>query len=129
MRGGWLHTGDIGYLDDEGDLWPVQRRSDMILSGGENIYPAEVEAALRHHPAVSEACVVGIPDAEWGQRVAAMVQLGPGQGVGEGELITWLRGELAAYKCPRRIVFVEQLPQTASGKIERRSVAQRLAEA
>ncbi len=126
LRDGWLHTGDIGYLDEDGDLWLLQRRSDVIVSGGENIYPAEVEAALRQHPAVEEACVVGVPDPEWGERVAAMVQLRPGQQLTPAELDTFLQPRLAGYKRPRLLAFVESLPQTASGKIARRTVAEML---
>ena len=73
LRAGALHTGDLGYLDEDGDLWLVQRRSDLIVTGGENVYPAEVEAALRTHPAVRDACVVGVAHPEWGQQVAGMI--------------------------------------------------------
>lgn len=121
-----IATGDIGYLDADGDLWLVQRRSDLIVSGGENVYPAEVEAALRRHPAVVEACVVGVPDAEWGQRVAAMVQVREGTAVSPDELITFCREHLAGYKIPRRVQLVDALPLTASGKIGRRQVAETL---
>lgn len=121
-----LHTGDMGYLDADGDLWIVQRRSDLILSGGENVYPAEVEAVLRQHPAVAEACVVGIPDAEWGQRVAAMVQVKPGQTVTETDLLAFCRQQLAGYKVPRHIQLVDALPLTASGKIARSQVSELL---
>lgn len=121
---GWFSTGDIGMLDADGDLFVVQRRSDLIISGGENVYPAEVEAALRQHPAVKEACVVGLPDPEWGEIVAAMVELRPGTKLGEPELAAHARQHLAGYKQPRRIQFVAQLPQTASGKIERKKVQQ-----
>ncbi len=127
LREGWLHTGDLGYLDAEGDLWIVQRRSDLIVSGGENVYPAEVEAALRKHPAVAEACVVGLPHPEWGQEVAAAVTLLEGAGVAGEALREFLRGRLAGYKIPRRIVVLPSLPQTASGKIMRRRVAAQLA--
>ena len=126
IRDGWLHTGDLGYVDDEGDLFLVQRRSDLIVTGGENVYPAEVEAVLRQHPAVAEACVVGVPDAEWGQRVAAAVQLRPDAVVGESSLLAFCRERLAGYKVPRLLRFVEELPQTASGKIERRRVVEML---
>jgi len=126
LRDGWLYTGDIGYLDEEGDLWLVQRRSDIVITGGENVYPTEIEAALRRHPAVADACVVGVPDREWGQRVAAMVQLRPSQKLTEAEMADFLREHLAGYKRPRLIEFVESLPQTASGKIERRTIAERL---
>lgn len=123
LRADRLFTGDIGYLDDDGDLWVMQRRSDLIVSGGENVYPAEVEAALRQHPAVADACVVGVADAEWGQRVAAAVVLRAGQQADSAELTTFCRQHLAGYKVPRQIRFVEALPLTASGKVERRTVA------
>lgn len=118
-----LHTGDIGYLDDDGDLWVVQRRSDLIVSGGENVYPAEVEQVLRQHPAVLDACVVGVDDAEWGQQVAAAVMLYTGAKLAEAELIAFCREQLAGYKLPRRILIVDSLPQTASGKIQRAAVS------
>ena len=121
-----IHTGDMGYLDEEGDLWVVQRRSDLIVSGGENVYPAEVEKVLRGHTAVAQACVVGIPHPEWGQQVAAMVQLKPGQAATELELLAFSREQLAGYKQPRHIMFVDELPKTASGKIARREAATQL---
>ncbi|MCZ2099123.1 MAG: o-succinylbenzoate--CoA ligase, partial [Anaerolineae bacterium] len=119
---GTFRTGDIGYLDADGDLWIVQRRSDLIVSGGENIYPAEVEAVLRQHPVVEDACVVGVPDAEWGQRVTAMVVLREGAALSEADLIAYSRERLAGYKQPRRVVFASALPQTASGKVQRSEV-------
>lgn len=122
LKDGWLHTGDIGYLDGDGDLWIVQRRSDLIISGGENIYPAEVETVLRSHPAVRDVAVIGISDPEWGQRVAAAVQLEAGQTLSAEELIGYSRTLLAGYKQPRLIRFVDELPQTVSGKIERKAV-------
>ncbi len=122
LRGGWLHTGDLGYLDPEGDLWVLQRRSDLILSGGENIYPAEVEAALRRHPAVADACVVGIPHPEWGEQVAAGVQLHPERRATPEELVRFLRAHLGGHKIPRRVRILESLPRTASGKIRRQAV-------
>lgn len=122
LRDGWLHTGDIGYLDADGDLWVIQRRSDLIVSGGENIYPVEVENALRSHPAVQDAAVVGLDDAEWGQRVAAAIQLHDGYNLTEAELLAHIRPQLAGYKLPRTMRFVPALPQTASGKIQRRAV-------
>jgi O-succinylbenzoic acid--CoA ligase len=124
---GRLRTGDVGYLDDDGDLWLVQRRGDIIVSGGENVYPAEVEATLRAHAAVAAACVAGVPHPEWGQEVAAMVVLVPGATVTAAQLREDLRAHLAGYKLPRRIQFVAALPQTASGKVARATVAARLA--
>ncbi len=127
LRDGWLHTGDLGYLDAEGDLWLVQRRSDLIVSGGENVYPAEVEAALRQHPAVEAVCVVGLPHPEWGQQVAAAVVPRHGAALSAAELETFLRERLAGFKIPRVFRFLPALPQTASGKIQRRQVAEWLA--
>lgn len=122
LRNGELYTGDIGYLDDDGDLWLVQRRSDLIVSGGENVYPAEVEQVLQQHPAVTAVCVVGIEHPEWGQQVAAAVVLRDNSTLTESELLAFNREHLAGYKQPRLIRFVTALPQTASGKIQRRMV-------
>lgn len=124
LRDGWLYTGDLGYLDADGDLHLVQRRSDLIVSGGENIYPAEVEAALRLHPVVQDAAVIGLPHPEWGQQPAAAVILRPNITAPPpvNEIIQFLRQHLAGYKIPRIIRFVDALPLTASGKIERRQV-------
>lgn len=124
IRNGELYTGDIGYLDDDGDLWLVQRRSELIISGGENIYPAEVEAVLRQHPAVADACVVGLPDVEWGQRVAALIERQPDTAATADEILDHCRAQLARYKLPRLVQFTDALPQTASGKIERRAVVE-----
>ncbi|MFN8531446.1 MAG: o-succinylbenzoate--CoA ligase, partial [Anaerolineae bacterium] len=121
--GGIFHTGDIGYLDAEGDLWVVQRRTDLIVTGGENVYPAEVESVLRQQPSVEEVCVVGIPNAEWGQQVAAAIAIKPGHSLTTDELTAFAREHLAGYKVPRRVLFVSALPMTASGKIERKAVA------
>lgn len=126
LRDGVLYTGDIGYLDEDGDLWLVQRRSDIIVSGGENVYPAEVEQVLRQHPAVAAACVVGLPDAEWGERVAAMVAVREGQTVSEEALLAFCRERLAGYKLPRTLRLVQRLPETASGKVARGEVRERL---
>lgn len=123
LRDGWLHTGDIGYLDTDGDLFILQRRSDLIISGGENIYPAEVEAILRLHPALDDALVFALPDAQWGQRVAALVQLKKGATVAANELIDFARQRLARYKVPREFAFAK-LPRSASGKVLRSAARQ-----
>lgn len=123
LRDGQLHTGDIGYIDADGDLWLVQRRSDLIVSGGENVYPAEVEAVIRQHPAVEEVCVVGVAHVEWGQQVAAAVQLRKdADPLSADALEIYIRDHLAGYKVPRVVRFVETLPLTASGKIARTAV-------
>lgn len=122
IQDGWLHTGDIGYLDEDGDLFLVQRRSDLIVTGGENVYPAEVETILRQHPAIKEAVVVGIPDAEWGQKVAVAIIISDGQSLSENEIESYSREHLASYKIPRIIKFVDELPLTGSGKIQRNAV-------
>ncbi|OYD07292.1 o-succinylbenzoate--CoA ligase [Paludifilum halophilum] len=126
IREGWLRTGDIGYLDEEGFLYVLDRRSDLIISGGENVYPAEVEAVLLSHPAVEEAGVAGVPDQRWGQAPVGFVKPGRGTPVEGDELIRYCQGRLARYKVPTRIVFVEELPRNASGKLIRRSLPDRL---
>ena len=126
IRNGRLFTGDIGYLDEAGDLWVLDRRSDLIVSGGENVYPAEVERVLRQHPAVALACVVGLPHPDWGQQVTAVVTLvQPGATTAE-ELLAHCRQNLAGYKQPRTLVLVDEMPLTASGKVQRRRVAEQL---
>lgn len=122
LRDGWLHTGDLGYLDGDGDLWVVQRRSDLIVTGGENVYPAEVEAVLEAHPGIAEACVVGIDDQEWGQRVGALI-VRRDESLNEEAVIAYCREHLAGYKIPRTICFGYEIPRTASGKVERNKAA------
>jgi len=120
---GWLRTGDMGYLDEDGDLWVVQRRSDLIVTGGENVYPAEVERVLLEHPRLEAACVIGVEDEEWGQRVVAAVVAAEGATLTEAELAAFCRARLAGYKQPRGYRFLTSLPQTASGKVQRDAVA------
>ncbi len=123
LRAGWLHTGDIGHLDGSGCLHVHDRRSDLIISGGENVYPAEVEAVLLSHPYVSEAAVYPLADREWGQRVSAAVVLRAGRRLGDDELRDWCATRLARFKLPRTIRFVTSLPRTSSGKVKRRDLA------
>ena len=120
LPGGWLRTGDIGYLDEERYLYLVDRAKDMIVSGGENIYPAEVERALIAHPLVAEVAVVGAPSAKWGESPVAVVVLEPAGELTEEALIAWVRDRLAHYKCPVTVHFVDALPRNASGKVLRR---------
>jgi O-succinylbenzoic acid--CoA ligase len=128
LRDGWLHTGDLGYLDHEGYLYVVSRRQDLIISGGENVYPAEVESALLAHPAVEEAAVVGLADARWGHVPAAAVKLRAGIAASEAELIDFCRARLAAYKIPQQVRFVAALPRNAAGKLLRDAVQAALRE-
>lgn len=116
---GWLHTGDLGTMDAGGYCRVEGRLKEMIIRGGENIYPREIEAVLFEHPAVSEAAVVGIPEAYWGEEVAAFVRPAPGQTPTEADLVAYCREHLAAYKTPRHWRFVEQFPQTPSGKVQK----------
>jgi O-succinylbenzoic acid--CoA ligase len=118
LRHNEFFTGDLGYLDPEGDLWLVLRRSDLIVSGGENIFPAEVENVLRSHPDVAEAIVLGIPDEEWGQTVAALV-ISKTEQLDLQNVLMYARTRLARYKLPRTIRVVQQLPLLANGKIDR----------
>jgi acyl-CoA synthetase (AMP-forming)/AMP-acid ligase II len=122
IRGEWLHTGDAGYLDEDGYLYVQDRIKDMIISGGENIYPAEVESCLFGHPAVADVAVIGIPDDEWGESVKAVVVLKPGAGATERELIDFARERIAHYKAPRSVDFIEALPRNPSGKILKREL-------
>lgn len=122
IRGGWFHTGDLGRVDADGYLYVLDRRDDLIISGGENVYPAEVEAALLAHPAVEEAGVTGAPDAEWGQVVVATVKLRPGGVATADELIAFCGQRLARYKLPRAIRFADALPRNAAGKLLRREL-------
>jgi O-succinylbenzoic acid--CoA ligase len=118
--GGWLRTGDLGRLDEDGYLYVVDRRDDLIISGGENVYPAEVEAALLAHPDVAEAGVAGFADPTWGQRVFAAVVLRPGAGATADDLSAHCRARLAGYKVPARLALVAALPRNAAGKVVRR---------
>ena len=120
IRNSWLHTGDLARTDDEGYLYIVDRKKDMVVSGGFNVYPAEVEQVLYRHPAVLEACVIGVPDAHWGEAVKAVVILRPGQHATEADLMSYCDGKLAGYKKPRSIDFTHELPKNASGKVSRK---------
>ncbi len=122
LRGGWLHTGDVGYLDDDGFLFLMDRSHDMIISGGENIYPREIEEVLVRHPAVREVAVIGIPDREWGEAVKAVVSTVDGAAVTEQELIDFCRDHVASYKKPRSIDFLDELPRNNYGKIVKREL-------
>jgi long-chain acyl-CoA synthetase len=120
LRGGWYHTGDIGYVDEDGYLYLVDRKKDMIITGGENVYSTEVENALYIHPAVLEAAVIGVPDDKWGEVVMAVVTLKPGKEATAEELMEHCRALIARYKVPKIVNFVEALPKNATGKMIKR---------
>src|SRR5579883_572162 len=122
FQDGWFCTGDLGYLDADGYLYVLDRRSDLIISGGENVYPAEVESVLLAHPAVAEAGVCAQDDPRWGQVPIAFVKLHPGQHVASTMLLEHARQHLAGYKVPRSITFVEELPRNSAGKLLRREL-------
>lgn len=119
LRDGWVHTGDMGRLDREGFLYLADRKKDMIISGGENIYSREVEEAVVSHDAVSEVAVIGVPDERWGEAVMAIVVLRPGEAVTAETLVEHCRTRIASYKKPRHVVFVEEIVKLPSGKIDK----------
>jgi len=120
LEGGWLHTGDLAKIDKDGYIFIVDRKKDMILTGGFNLYPREIEEMLHMHPAVSEAAVVGIPDEEKGELAVGFIILEKGHEVSEKEIIGYCRERMAVYKAPRKVSFVEELPRNPSGKILKR---------
>lgn len=119
LRSGWLHTGDLGYRDEEGYFFIVGRKKEMIIRGGENIYPKEIEEILYRHPQVAEAAVVGLPDPLWGEEVAAFIIPKPQETPDGDEIMAFCRRQLANFKCPRRVILVSELPKTATGKIQK----------
>ncbi len=122
LREGWLWTGDLGFVDEDGYLFLTDRKGDMIISGGENVHPTETENALQEHPAVREVAVVGVPDPKWGEVVKAAVALQPGHEVTAEALIGFCKERIAGYKCPKSIDFFDTLPKSTVGKILRREV-------
>jgi acyl-CoA synthetase (AMP-forming)/AMP-acid ligase II len=119
LRDGWVHTGDVGRLDHEGYLYLVDRKKDMIISGGENIYSREVEEAVITHAAVSEVAVIGVADAKWGEAVMAVVVTKPGVTTTAGAIIEHCRSLIASYKKPSQVVFVDEIVKLPSGKIDK----------
>jgi acyl-CoA synthetase (AMP-forming)/AMP-acid ligase II len=122
LKGGWYHTGDMGYLDEEGYIFLTDRKADMIITGGENVYPKEVEEVVYRHPAVRECTVVSAPDAKWGEVVQAVVVLHPGKQVTSEEIIEHCKKELAGYKCPKAVAFWNSIPKTIIGKIIKKDI-------
>ena len=119
---GYVHTGDAGFLDENGYVYVHDRVKDMIVSGGENVYPAEVENALFGHPAVADVAVIGVPDDRWGEAVKAVVVLKPGHRVSADELIGHARARIAGYKLPKTVDFIAELPRNPSGKVLKREL-------
>jgi fatty-acyl-CoA synthase len=117
---GWLHTGDLGYVDDDGFIYIAGRAKDMLITGGLNVYPAEVERVIAQHPAVQEVAVIGVPDDQWGEIGHALVVVQPSSRLSETELLDYLGSELANYKIPKRFTIrQEALPRTTSGKVQK----------
>ena len=119
LRDGWLHTGDIGRMDEHGYVYILDRTKDMVISGGLNVYPREIEEVLLRHPAISQAAVIGVPDAKWGEAVKAVVV---GNGLTEAEVIAFAGEHLAGYKKPKSVDFVDDLPKTTYGKIDKKAI-------
>ncbi|MBI4595090.1 MAG: AMP-binding protein, partial [Candidatus Tectomicrobia bacterium] len=126
VRDGWLHSGDMATMDSGGYIFIVDRKKDMIISGGINIYPREIEEVLYKHPAVYEAAVIGMPDEEWGEIVQAVIVLKEGQKATEEEIIQYCKDHLATYKKPKKVAFVPSLPKTPTGKILKRELREKI---
>jgi long-chain acyl-CoA synthetase len=122
QKDGWVRSGDAGYLDEDGYLFICDRVKDMIVSGGENIYPAEIESALYEHADVSEAAVIGVPDDTWGEAVKAFIVRKPGATATAEEILAFARTRIAGYKIPKSVDFVEALPRSATGKVLKREL-------
>ena len=119
IRCGWLYTGDLARMDEEGYIYIVDREKDMYVSGGENVYPAEIEKVLHTHPKIFDTGIVGVPDEKWGEVGKAFIVLKPGETMGNGESFEFLKGKVAKYKIPKYAEYIEELPKTASGKIQK----------
>jgi acyl-CoA synthetase (AMP-forming)/AMP-acid ligase II len=124
FRADWHHTGDMGRFDEDGYLWYAGRSpaKELIKPGGENVYPAEVEKAIREHPAIADVAVIGVPDAQWGEAIKAVCVCRPGRSVAAAELIDFVAGRIARFKKPKHVVFVAALPKTAQGATDRAKV-------
>jgi acyl-CoA synthetase (AMP-forming)/AMP-acid ligase II len=122
IQNGFFHTGDAGYFDEDGFLYIHDRVKDMIVSGGENVYPAEVENAIFSHPDVADVAVIGVPDEKWGEAVKALIVPKPGCDPSAADIITWARERIAGYKCPKTVEQISELPRNPSGKILRKDL-------
>ena len=128
LKDGWLHTGDLGRLDEYGYLYIVGRLKDMIIRGGQNIFPAQIESVISKAPGIEEVCVVGVEEARWGQEVLAIIKLANGATVTEKDVMEFCKDHLAPYKCPQYVRFVDDIPKTATGKIKKNVVAEQFSD-
>ncbi len=122
LRHGWLHTGDVGYMDEQGYLFLMDRSKDMIITGGENVYPREIEEVIMRHPAVREVAVIGVPDTKWGEAIKAIVALQPGCQSSEAEIINFCKDNIAGYKKPKTVEFIDSLPKNNYGKVMKKDL-------
>ena len=122
LKDGWYHTGDLGYMDEDRYFYIVDRKKDMIITGGENVYSAEVENVLYMHPAIAEAAVIGVPHEKWVEAIKAVIVLKPGAKANEQEIIEFCKQNLASYKKPAYVEFVTEMPKTSMGKILKREL-------
>jgi acyl-CoA synthetase (AMP-forming)/AMP-acid ligase II len=129
IKDGWFRSGDVGYLDENGEIRVVARKKECINTGGEKVFPLEVEELINQHPKVDDVCIIGVPDEEWGNTIRAVVQLKPGEELEGQEVRDFCRGELASYKIPRTVAFVDELPRSPVGKMLRQTVRERHGEA
>lgn len=126
FEGGWFHTGDIGYLDEDGFVYITDRKKDIIIKGGENISPREIEEILYLHPAVAEAAVVGVSDAKFGEEICAVIQNRPGLAIDSGDIRAHVGRHLTKFKVPGRVVFCASLPKSSTGKVQKRILREQL---
>jgi acyl-CoA synthetase (AMP-forming)/AMP-acid ligase II len=125
LRNGWLYSGDLGTIDKDGFVYIHDRKKDMIISGGENVYPAEIESVLAGHPQIKEAAVIGLPSEKWGESVAAIVVLKDGESSSIEDILDFCQGKLARFKQPKTVEFVDEIPRNPTGKILKRLLRER----
>ncbi|MBV1871503.1 MAG: AMP-binding protein, partial [Gammaproteobacteria bacterium] len=122
IKDGWFYSGDLGWIDDEGDVRVAERKNECISTGGEKIFPGEIEDILAEHDKIQDICVIGVPDETWGNSVRAVIRLNEGDTATKEEIIDWCRGKMAGYKKPRTVLFVDEFPISAVGKVQRNRV-------